>query len=85
MLVVMLDKGGCNNLAIYIKVVGSKAVVVGSCVVVVAGVLVVDVGDLNVVNLLSIILRFLWHHMLLMHRLHLLLHSYQSLMKSKTL
>ena len=69
MLVVTLNKGGCNTLATYNKVVGSKVVVVSSIVVVLVGALVVNVSDLKIINLLSTILRFFGHQLLFLHLL----------------
>ena len=79
MLLVMLDKGVCNSLATYNKAVGRKVVIVDSSMVAVVGVLVVKMGNLNINNLLSAILRFILHH------LNLLLYSHQPPMKSKTI
>ena len=66
----------------YNKVVGSKGVVVDSSVVVEIRVLVVNMGDLNVINLLYAIVRFLQQHLIL---LYLLLCQHQPLSKSETM
>ena len=71
----MLNKGCYNSLVTHNKVFGSKVVVVSSSVMVVVGVVVVNVGDLNIIDLLPAILRFLRHHLLFLHCLHLLLYG----------
>ena len=52
MLVVMLNNGWCNILATYNKMVVSS-------IVVVVGVMVINMGNLNVVNLLTALFKFL--------------------------
>ena len=66
----MLNNWGCISLVTHNKLVNGKMVMVGTSVAVVVGVLVLNMGDRNVTNLLSVILRFFLYHLLLLH-LHL--------------
>ena len=81
----MLNNGVCNSLATYNKVVGSKVVVVASSIKVMVGTLMVNLDELNVINLLSAILRFPQHHLLLLHFLYLLLHQHWPPTRSETM